>query len=109
MNKKDDLELQTRQERKDTIHFGSMQLDQTEDRVEQMEGTFRRIRDLRMGQGANRVTISEKENIFALGKKIDFVGTMTNSTKNPTTDTPDDWIQVTINGVDGHIPFYASS
>ena len=65
---KDDLELQTRQERKDTIHFGSMQLDQTEDRVEQMEGTFRRIRDLRMGQGANRVTISEKK-IFSLSEK----------------------------------------
>lgn len=36
------------------------------------------------------------------------MGTMTNSTKDPTTDAPIDWVEIKIGGVQGFIPVYAA-
>lgn len=40
---------------------------------------------------------------------INFVGTMGNSTKDPTTDAPADWVQVEIGGTAYYLPAYAAS
>lgn len=38
---------------------------------------------------------------------LDFRWGMSNSAKDPTTDAPDDWIEVKIGGVVGHVPWYS--
>lgn len=40
---------------------------------------------------------------------IDFAGTMGNSSKNPTTDAPADWVQVKIGGTTYYLPAYTAS
>lgn len=39
---------------------------------------------------------------------VDFVGTMANSSKDPTTDAPADWVQVDIGGATYYLPAYAA-
>jgi len=39
---------------------------------------------------------------------IDFLGTMGNSTKDPTVDAPVDWVEVQIGGVTRYIPAYGA-
>ena len=40
---------------------------------------------------------------------VDFTAAMGNSGKDPTTNAPDDWIEVKINGTTGYIPWYLES
>lgn len=40
---------------------------------------------------------------------LDFRMTMANSTKDPTTDAPDDWVEVKISGTTRYLPAYAAS
>ena len=43
------------------------------------------------------------------GGWINFVGTMGDSTKDPTSDAPADWVQIAIGGTTYYLPAYAAS
>jgi len=47
--------------------------------------------------------------LVRFGDIVNFAGTMGNSSKNPTTDAPADWVEVQIGGVTRYLPAYAAS
>lgn len=45
---------------------------------------------------------------IAIAVPLDFIGTMGNSSKDPTTDAPADWVQIDIGGTTYYLPAYAA-
>lgn len=58
--------------------------------------------------GVTNYAISTGLGKVRLGDIIDFAGAMGNSSKNPTTDAPADWVEIQIGGVTRYLPAYAA-
>ena len=62
--------------------------------------------------GASKATplydLHANEGIFNAAEALKFTGAMGNSTKNPTSDAPADWIQCKIGATTYYIPVYAA-
>lgn len=59
--------------------------------------------------GTNNTIINAKAKVITNNSITDHIGTMGNSTKSPTTDAPDDWVEVKIGGTAYYIPAYLAS
>lgn len=59
-------------------------------------------------KGTNNYAIYTNSGEIRFGDIVNFAGTMGNSTKDPTTDAPVDWIEVQIAGTTRYLPAYAA-
>lgn len=58
--------------------------------------------------GTNDYAIYTNAGKVRLGDIINFAGTMGNSTKDPTSDAPTDWVQIEIGGTTYYLPAYTA-
>lgn len=55
------------------------------------------------------IILDPSSNIIVADGVINYTGSMGNSTKDPTTDAPTDWLQIKISGTDYYVPAYTAS
>jgi len=61
-----------------------------------------------ISDGTNNYAIYTNSGEIRFGDIVNFAGTMGNSTKDPTTDAPADWVEIKISGTTYYIPAYTA-